>query len=333
MLQQSPHNANLSVTPYNSPLKAVSQNFTFNSPLPLKYPAKQKNNAQLMQQETPMRKVKFGNVSQIIYDCNLPTNVDYERDPVFANIINSESLKTALQNAQNGLGHEPVVVNYLPATSAAHSTDILHDGAAAKMLSAKTKQKLQTLGITRKDMLQSAVLNAPFYDRLFADLKAKQINYATCRQLQSIEALANELALDKQMYDEVREYVTTGLQNSLDVAYAPVNMNLQKALSISKSTDSGFDSKPSTPIHNAAESGGGVGVNRALLYDDINAQMGKFTAIPGIQDMHMYPTVEAQKQLNNAMQNMSVRGETGQRKPLDSGKNVYMLRLRFFVLF
>ncbi|XP_058974841.1 uncharacterized protein LOC131800958 [Musca domestica] len=284
---------------YSSPLKTPSKflnELAFNSPLPLKTAAgKLKFGAQLSQ-DTPMRKVHFGQpISSIIQDCNLPANVDYERDPVFANIIHSEPLKQAIQNAKHqGCLKPPIPIQVLVSPLSGRP-DIKET-----QLSEPAKDKLQAMGITHKDMLQSAVLNAPFYERLFKNLNDMNIEYDSCSQLKPLEQLSKQLRLDRPLYEEVREYVTA-LPRSLDIAYAPISMNLQQTMSPSRSTDSGFESKPSTPSHHAQHSGYGE--------CDVNALAGRLTAIPGIQDMNMYPTVAASARdpLNPLMQNLKLQ--------------------------
>lgn len=265
---------------YSSPLKTPSKfihDLSFNSPLPLKPSSNLRSGLQMLQ-ETPIRKVQFGNSSTIVYDCNLPSNVDYERDPIFAKIIRSEPLKHAIQVAKNTNKPQSIVMS-TPIDGASHSL------IADVDISKPVKDKLQSMGIESRDMLQSAVLNAPFYERLFADLHDKNIIYDQCKVLKPLDQLGQELRINRPLYEEVREYVTS-LPNSLDVAYTPLNMGLQQALSVSRSSDSGFDSKPSTPIHTLSPHGCG---------EEVNALSGKLVSIPGIHEMNMYPTVEVSK--------------------------------------
>ncbi|XP_061394387.1 uncharacterized protein LOC133329946 [Musca vetustissima] len=299
---------------YNSPLKTPSKflnDLAFNSPLPLKtVSGKLKFGAQLSQ-DTPMRKVQFGQpISSIIQDCNLPANVDYERDPVFANILHSEPLKQAIQSAKHQVGfHRPPI----PIKIGSSSSTVARPAAAdiqECQLSVPAKEKLQAMGITHKDMLQSAVLNAPFYERLLKNLNDMNINYADCDQLKPLDQLSKQLRLDRPLYEEVREYVTA-LPGSLDIAYAPISMNLPQAMTSSRSTDSGFESKPSTPNH----SGGGGQVGEY----DVNALAGRLTAIPGIQDMNMYPTVAASSfrdPVSPLMQNLKLQESHDNKTPV-----------------
>ncbi|KAI8123987.1 hypothetical protein FF38_12459 [Lucilia cuprina] len=264
---------------FNSPLKTPSKfsnDLSFNSPLPLKTAANLRSGSQMLQ-DTPIRKVQFGNSSTIVYDCNLPPNVDYERDPIFAKIIRSEPLIKAVQISKSTKNPQSILMST--------SVPMSSRGIAEMNLSDPVKEKLKQLGIESTDMLQSAVLNAPFYERLFSDLQEKNINYDQCKLLKPFELLGQELRINRPLYEEVREYVTS-LPNSLDVAYAPLNMGLQQALSVSKSSDSGFDSKPSTPIQSTIPQG---------YADEVNALSGKLMSIPGIQEMNMYPTVEVSK--------------------------------------
>ncbi|XP_075166253.1 testin LIM domain protein [Haematobia irritans] len=278
---------------YSSPLKTPSKfinDLAFNSPLPSKTFSlnKMKYGAQ-MQQDTPMRKVLFGNVttSNTVPDF-LPTNVDYERDPVFAHIINSDSLNNAIQKAKQKT--HPILALSLGLRS--DKPDIFDTD-----LTDVTKRKLQSIGVTNKDMLQSAVLNAPFYERLFRNLDDLNINYSNCQQLKPLEQLSKELRSDRPLYEEVREYVTA-LPGSLDIAYAPININLGQAMSISRSTDSGFES----PSHSAA------GVCNPYV-DDIKALPGKLVSVPGIQDMNMYPSVAPSTDaLQKNLHNLSLKG-------------------------
>uniref|UniRef100_A0A1I8P590 Testin n=1 Tax=Stomoxys calcitrans TaxID=35570 RepID=A0A1I8P590_STOCA len=277
---------------YSSPLKTPSKfinDLAFNSPLPLKGSSSNKLKfGSQMQQETPMRKVHFGNISMAntIPDF-LPTNVDYERDPIFANIIHSDSLKNAIQSA-NQKFRSP-----LPLSMGQPKGD---SDISEGDLSDATKRKLQCLGITHKEMLQSAVLNAPFYERLFKNLNDMKINYSSCQQLKPLEELSMALRTDRPLYEEVREYVTA-LPGSLDIAYAPININLGQAMSISRSTDSGFES----PSHSATTS-------YNPYVDDMKALPGKLVSVPGIQDMNMYPSVAPSPEaLQMNMHNLSLQ--------------------------
>ncbi|KAI9577703.1 uncharacterized protein LOC119641252 [Glossina fuscipes] len=287
-------NAYACSTPYSSPLKTPSKflhDLSFNSPLPMKCPLQTRFGRDMMQ-VTPMRKVQFANTATIVHECGLPTNVDYERDRLFAKILYSQPLKRALEYAKRDIKAEP----FLVALSHDSSEDLNNAN-----LSELTKSKLDKLDIKSKDMLQSAVLNAPFYDRLFQALKDKNIKYTDCpaNLYSTLQNLTQELRADKPFYEEVREFVTA-LPNSLEVAYAPVNVNLQKAMTTSRSSDSGFESKPSTPQH---------GINN-LPPDDLQALVGKFSTIPGIEDMNMYPQVEpsqTQPPFTSKLQNLSLQ--------------------------
>lgn len=275
----------INIPNYSNSLKTPKKNIndiSFNSPLPLKSQAGLKLGSQI-QQDTPLRRVKFSNMPPVIYECNLPANVDYDRDPIFAKIIHSEQLEHAVKCAKSTNKAQLLRISSPPIANDSYST------LAESDLTESTKHKLQFLGIKSNETLQSAVLNAPFYERLLTNLREKNVDYDQCEQLKPFELLGNELRINKPLYEEIREYVTS-MPNSLDIAYTPINMGVQQALNFSKSTDSGFDSKPSTPSHTSTA--------QTYVPEEIRALSGRLTSVPGIQDMNMYPSVELSKQLN-----------------------------------
>lgn len=270
---------------YSNSLKTPTKNvneMSFNSPLPLKSQASLRLGSHVLQ-DTPLRRVKFSNLPPVVYECSLPANVDYDRDPIFAKIIQSRQLEHAVNCAKST--NKAQLVS-MPSCSLANDT---FSALAESALTEQTKQRLQFLGIKSNEPLQSAVLNAPFYERLLTDLRDKNIDYDQCQQLKPFELLGHELRMNRPLYEEVREYVTS-MPNSLDIAYTPVNMGIQQALSFSKSTDSGFDSKPTTPNHTPTA--------QTCMPEEVKALSGRLTSIPGITDMNMYPTVEIPQQFN-----------------------------------
>ncbi|SPP75346.1 uncharacterized protein LOC117592537 isoform X1 [Drosophila guanche] len=266
-----------------TPLKS-SPATPFNSPLPLKNPVQARFGAQ-MRQDTPMRRVKFGGVSTIVYDCGLPANIDYERDPVFAQIIQAEPLKQALMEVRAGRPPPPVVIACSPA--AVESLSQLHG------LSPTTKGQLQEVGVDRH-MLHSAVANGPYYDRLFRSLQDKGIEHDKCQLLQPIKQVHDWLLNDDQLLEDIDKVFHDMANASRDIAYAKPYGNLPT----SQSNDSGFHSKPSTPGYGS---------------EDLTPGQGKFTTIPGIEDMNMYPNCagmpEQFQQLRLQGNEPSARGE------------------------
>ncbi|KAH8394883.1 hypothetical protein KR222_008461 [Zaprionus bogoriensis] len=241
-----------------TPLKSAPGT-PFNSPLPLKNPVQARFGAQ-MRQDTPMRRVKFGGVSTIIYDCGLPAHIDYERDPVFAQIVQAEPLKHALQEVRHGRKAPAVVIAAAPAAT----------GNLQQLpgLAPATKAQLQQAGVDRH-MLHSAVANAPYYDRLFQTLQDKGIRHEQCQLLQPLKQMHDWLLNDEQLLDDI-DKLFADLAAKSDISYGK-----ETPLSNSASNDSGFCSKPSTPGHAA---------------EDLNASLGKFSSIPGIEHMNMYPS-------------------------------------------
>lgn len=241
-----------------TPLKS-SPGTPFHSPLPLKNPVQARFGAQ-MRQDTPMRRVKFGGVSTILYDCGLPAHIDYERDPVFAQIVQAEPLKQALQEARSGRTAPSVIIAAAPV-----ATDNLQQ---LEGLAPVTKAQLQRVGVD-KHMLQSAAANAPYYSRLFQTLQDKGIRHDQCQLLEPLKQMNDWLLNDEQLLDDI-DKLFANMANAAggDISYG------NETLTNSASHDSGFCSKPSTPGHAA---------------EDINASLGKFTSIPGIEHMNMYP--------------------------------------------
>ncbi|XP_030081982.1 uncharacterized protein LOC115483803 [Drosophila hydei] len=243
-----------------TPLKS-SPSTPFHSPLPLKNPVQARFGSQ-MRQDTPMRRVKFGGVSTILYDCGLPAHIDYERDPVFAQIVQAEPLKQALQEVRSGRAAPSVVIASAPVSTA--NLQQLHGLAPA------TKAQLQRVGVD-KNMLHSAVANAPYYNRLFQTLQEKGIRHDQCQLLEPLKQVHDWLLNDEQLLDDI-DKLFADMANAAsaggDISYG------NEMLTNSASHDSGFCSKPSTP---------------GYAGEDLNASLGKFTSIPGIEHMNMYP--------------------------------------------
>ncbi|XP_068144222.1 uncharacterized protein Tes [Drosophila tropicalis] len=232
----------------------------FNSPLPLKNPVQARFGSQ-MRQDTPMRRVKFGNVSTVIYDCGLPAHIDYERDPVFGQIVQAEPLKQALQAARSGHPPAPLVLASKPA-----NVDNLYQLSG---LTPVTRNQLQDVGVD-KHMLHSAVVNRPYYDQLFGALEDKGIEHDHCQLLKPLKDVNNWLLNDEQLLEDIEKVFANmaAAGTAGDIAYGKPYGNIPASLS----NDSGFQSKPSTP--------------------DLNAAHGKFSSIPGIEDMNMYPSCQ-----------------------------------------
>ncbi|XP_020803330.1 uncharacterized protein LOC110180050 [Drosophila serrata] len=243
-----------------TPMKS-SPGTPFNSPLPLKNPVHARFGTQ-MRQDTPIRRVKFGGVSTVVYDCGLPANTDYERDPVFAQIVQAEPLKQALQEARSGRAPSAVVISNIPAA--------VGSLAELKGLAPSTKVQLQSVGVDR-NMLQSAVSNAPYYDRLFRSLQDKGIGHDQCQLLQPLKQVHDWLLDDNQLLEDIDKVFADMANGSRDISYPKPILG---ELSTSQSSDSGFHSKPSTP---------------GYASEDFSANQGRFASIPGIEDMNMYP--------------------------------------------
>ncbi|KAH8297414.1 hypothetical protein KR044_011474 [Drosophila immigrans] len=244
-----------------TPLKSTLASSPFHSPLPLKHPVQARFSAQ-MRQDTPMRRVKFGGVSTILYDCGLPAHIDYERDPIFAQIVQAEPLKQALQAVRAGRPAASVVIADHP--TATGNLQQLQGLAPA------TKAQLQQLGVDQH-MLHSSLANAPYYDRLFQTLQDKGIRHEQCQLLEPLKQVHDWLLNDEQLLDDIDKLFA-------DMANAGAGGDISygnEGLSNSASNDSGFSSKPSTPGHAG---------------EDLNASLGKFTSIPGIEHMNMYPS-------------------------------------------
>ncbi|XP_039483832.1 uncharacterized protein LOC120446761 [Drosophila santomea] len=247
--------------PPKTPIKS-SPGTPFNSPLPLKNPVQIRMGAQ-MRQDTPMRRVKFGGVSTIVYDCGLPANTDYDRDPVFAQILHAEPLKHAFQEARAGRAPSSVVISNIPAPVASL--------AELRGLNPATRAQLQSVGLD-KNMLQSAVSNAPYYDRLFRSLQDKGIPHDQCQLLQPMKQVHDWLLDDDQLLDEIDKVFADMANNCKDISYPKPSLG---ELPTSQSSDSGFHSKPPTPGYGS---------------EDLTAGQGRFASIPGIEDMNMYPS-------------------------------------------
>ncbi|CAD7012318.1 unnamed protein product [Ceratitis capitata] len=233
---------NMQPTPFNATLCGDANELSFHSPLPVKNAVNARFSAQ-MRQETPARKLKFGTICNLANTCGLPVNVDYDKDAVFAQILHAEPLKKAIENKGKGLNAMPVVIS---------QTQMLPDFMSASILSPTTKQKLKDIGVNVKTV-QSALLNSPFYDALYDTLKHNDIDYDECRVLAPIQALREEVLVNRPLAEELSSFVSQ-LPNSAAIMYtSPPENSLVKSggLSGSSSNDSGFGSKASTPVGGA----------------------------------------------------------------------------------
>ncbi|ALC41079.1 Tes [Drosophila busckii] len=242
-----------------TPLKSQAASTPFHSPLPLKQPAQARFGAQL-RQETPMRHVKFGGVNTIVYDCGLPAHVDYERDPIFAQIVQAEPLKQAFQATRAGRAPPAVVLAHTPAATA--------NLQQLQGLSPARQGQLQSVGVDRH-MLHSAVANGPYYNRLFQTLQDKGIKHDQCQLLEPLKQMNDWLLNDEQLLDDIDKLFANMANKAADISYG------NEMLSNSASHDSGFCSKPTTP---------------GYAGEELNASQGRFTNIPGIEQMNMYPS-------------------------------------------
>ncbi|EDW01376.1 uncharacterized protein LOC6560187 [Drosophila grimshawi] len=244
----------------SSPLKC-SPSTPFHSPLPTKNPVLARF-GENRRQDTPMRRVKFGGVSTILYDCGMPAHIDYERDPVFAQIVQAEPLKQALQEARAGRTAASVIIAPTPAAT----------GNLQQLpgLAPSIRAQLEHVGVD-KQMLQSAVANAPYYNRLYQTLQEKGIRHDQCQLLEPLKQVNDWLLNDEQLLDDIDKLFADmrAASGAGDISYG------NDLLPNSASHDSGFYSKPTTP--------GQAG-------EELNASLGKFTTIPGIEHMNMYPS-------------------------------------------
>lgn len=234
---------NLAYNPqYSSPLKtgAAPQ---FYSPIHPKVPSKFPT---VMKQDTPMRKVKFGGLN---YDLGI-SPVQVEKDPVFCKILSSEKLKSPTKN---------VILSFLPMTV---------DFMECPELSPLAKETLKKIGVN-KSALQSGVVNGQFYDKLFENLRGKSVNYADCKLLKPMEMLREELLTNPIFQKQVVEFVES-LPGTAEISYNtnPFKAGALQGIHGSRSTDSGFESKPGTPSKPSTPNG-------------VNAFAGHFASIPG----------------------------------------------------
>lgn len=121
-------------------------------------------------------------------------------------------------------------------------------------------------------MLQSAVSNAPYYDRLFRSLHDKGISHDQCHLLQPMKQVHDWLLDDDQLLDEIDKVFADMANGCKDISYPKPSLG---ELPTSQSSDSGFHSKPPTPGYGS---------------EDLTAGQGRFASIPGIEDMNMYPS-------------------------------------------
>lgn len=321
---------------YATPIKSRSNDQElFNSPLPLKNPV-QTRIGSLMRQDTPMRKVKFGGVN-IAYDLGLPADVVIERDPLFSNIINSEALQNALRNPSKLLSKNVVI----------SSEPMEPDFPSSDNLSLPVRRKLEMIGVN-KQAVQSGVVNGPTYDRLFSNLKDHGINYSDCKILTPIEMFRDEYAENMPFQKEISKYVET-FPNNISICYSeplqgqyyqPQSISPEHAIQTtkpgflsnpqspfksgmqaSKSSDSGFESKPPTPNFSTFPGISSTVPGQQEEADDpsllgIGANAGKLSSIPGLDDFNMYPHVKPTKyaqpveNIHKGLEDLQISGDT-----------------------
>lgn len=290
--------------PYTTPTKSKhGDQDSFHSPLAVRNPV-QARIGNVVNQETPMRKVKFGGVS-IAYDLGLPVDAVIERDPFFSKIINSEILQNALKNPASVIGRQGVILSNVP---------MVPDFGAAQNLSLPICRKLDRIGVDQQ-AVQSAVINGPTYDKLLNALKDRKINFSNCKLLAPIDEFRNEFIENTPFQKEITEFVET-LPNNFSICYSEptTGQYYQSAqpittLPASKSSDSGFESKPPTPNYTSYPGMAPISGNDDATLFGIGANAGKWNSIPGIEDMNMYPQVKPPKYAH-AMENLPKSLET-----------------------
>ncbi|XP_055377588.1 uncharacterized protein LOC129609596 [Condylostylus longicornis] len=267
---------------YSTPIKGIkpAASDAFNSPVPLRYPAQTKFGT-LIKQDTPMRKVKFGGVD-IIHDLGLPADAKFERDKILLNIVNSEKLANILKPPHNKFECKPFAISDQTMFPNLDSDDLQY-------FSPKNQNKINEFGLN-KDCLLSGFINGPHYDQIFGNLQNKGINVSGCRILHPLKMYRQELLNDNVFEKEIANFVENQPNNkflaiSNGVPYSNTipaeNYPQNPLLSGSKSSDSGFESKPPTPNQ----------ITNSDFNQFADASLGKFTSIPGIEDLNMYPTV------------------------------------------
>lgn len=229
---------------YSSPLKTAAPQFF--SPI---HPRVASKFPTSMRQDTPMRKVNF---EKIIPNADFgisPAHV--QKDPLLHSILASEKLNSPTNN---------VIVSSRP----------MKPDKQTLTMTVPTLMKLKKIGLN-KEALQSGIVNGPLYDKLFENLRGKGVNYADCKLLKPIEILREELLsdMDPLFKKEVLDFVNR-LSDSNDIACNanPFKTSAFQGIHGSKSTDSGFESKPGTPSKPSTPSG-------------VNAFAGQFASIPG----------------------------------------------------
>lgn len=197
----------------------------FNSPLPLKAPSHLRKGA-LMQQETPTRKINFGQKSSAVN--LLPIVSAVRRDKILSRIFDAEPVRAAIYYPNAVQQHSKLIVSDVP---------IYANFGGNPFLSRDDKQLLTDIGVDT-DAVQSCVVNGLIYDKLFQDLDDCKVDYSQCCLLQPMKALRFE-------------YLNGGnesFRNNLNnLATALEKDNPICGVATSVSSDSGFDSQPPTP--------------------------------------------------------------------------------------
>lgn len=291
-------NLNHPESQYATPLKQKPNNSmdsAFNSPIPVRNPIETKFGS-LMKQDTPMRKVKFGGVT-IAHDLGLPLDAKIEKDKVLSKILSSEPLRNAVQYPLRA-DNKNLIIALTPMSPSSDDDDI--DDYYQRLVSPAAKMKIEKLGLN-KDCVQSGFVNGPCYDQLFRQLNARGINFGNCKLLAPMEQFRQELLGNLPFQKDIAT-VVQHLPDSQQIAVynGPFDNQMStNPFKKSNSSDSGFDSKPPTPNYSTFPGDILSGDNNSSIpinlennnLDFTKATSGKFSSIPGIEELNMYPSV------------------------------------------
>lgn len=202
----------------------------FSSPLPIR-PFAQMKLGKMVQQDTPVRKLKFGKDSK---SADFPIYALTSYDKLLPAIMQTPQVQNILASPPQPMGSD-LVANTVP----------LFPDFKNGQMSASTEQKLTNLGLDAATV-RSGVVNGPQYDDLFRNLRKKKVRFGEDTILGPMEAFRDEYLDNDAFRDDVNNFTLVTADQMMD---HPTNNPFLLGLIPSQSSDSGFGSVPPTPNH------------------------------------------------------------------------------------
>ncbi|GAB0092327.1 testin [Sergentomyia squamirostris] len=198
----------------------------FQSPLPIR-PFAEMRLGRLTQQETPVRKLKFGKSSEVP-----PIHALASYDKIFPSIAQSPLVESLIASPALSSGTDLIT----------NSTPLIPDFDASQM-NPSTEQKLKNLMLDGA-AVRSGVVNGAQYDDLFRNLRKKKVRFGKDTILGPMEVFRDEYLSNDTFRDDVNNYT---LATAHQMMSNPNSNPFLLGIIPSQSSDSGFGSVPPTP--------------------------------------------------------------------------------------